>query len=192
MLLLMTSMAFGQGRVAPDLSGLLAKAQHGSSDGKTVKVIVQYRQIPSASHYATMLARGAHLNAKLHMIQGAAFTIPASALADLANDPEVSFVSLDHPLKGMDDYTDSAMNVSTVWNSGYNGTGIGVAVIDSGINDNHPDLWDSTEMYSRVVYHQDFTGTCVYKMFGRFVYDSYRNGTHVAGIIGGNGYRSVV
>ncbi len=99
MLLLMTSMAFGQGRVAPDLSGLLAKAQHGSSDGKTVKVIVQYRQTPSASHYATMLARGAHLNAKLHMIQGAAFTIPARALADLANDPEVTFVSLDHPLK---------------------------------------------------------------------------------------------
>ena len=190
MLLLMTSMAFGQGRVAPDLSGLLAKAQHGSSDGKTVKVIVQYRQTPSASHYATMLARGAHLNAKLHMIQGAAFTIPARALADLANDPEVTFVSLDHPLKGMDDYTDSAMNVSTVWNSGYNGTGIGVAVIDSGINDNHPDLWDSTEMYSRVVYHQDFTGTSVYNMFGRLVYDTYGHGTHVAGIIGGNGYRS--
>ena len=32
-------------------------------------------------------------------------------------------------------------------------------MIDSGINDSHPDLWDSTETYSRVVYHQDFTGT---------------------------------
>src|SRR6266567_4826440 len=188
-LVLATGMAFGQGRIAPELSGLLAKAQQGSSEGGTVKVIVQYNQVPSTAHYATMQGRGAHLNAKLHVIKAAAFTIPVSALAALADDPEVASVTLDHPLKGMDDYTDAAMNVSTAWNSGYKGTGIGVAVIDSGINDNHADLWDSTETYSRVLYHQDFTGTSVYSN-GHLVYDTYGHGTHVAGIIGGNGYKS--
>jgi len=46
------------------------------------------------------------------------------------------------------------------------------------INDNHPDLWDSTESYSRVVYHQDFTGTTVYNSFHHLVYDLYGHGTH--------------
>ena len=194
MLLLATGMAFGQsgesGRIAPELSGFLAKALQGSAHSQTVRVIVQYRQVPTAAHYATMQQRGGVLHSKLHMIKGAAFTIPVSALASLANDPEVAHVSVDHPIKGLDDFTNAAMNVSTVWNAGYNGTGIGVAVIDSGINDNHPDLWDSTESYSRVVYHQDFTGTTVYNSMNHLVYDTYGHGTHVAGIIGGNGYRS--
>jgi serine protease AprX len=64
-----------------------------------------------------------------------------------------------------------------------------VAVIDSGINDNHPDLWDSTETTSRVVYHQDFTGTSNTNSSGG-QYDLFGHGTHVAGIVGGNGYLS--
>src|SRR5256885_12400545 len=188
-LLLASGMAFGQNRIAPELSGLLAKAQQGSSKSETVKVIVQYREVPTAVHYAMMQSRGARLHSKLHTIKGAAFTIPVSALVSLANDPEVVNVSLDHPLKGMDDYTDAAMNAGTVWNAGYDGSGIGVAVIDSGINDNHADLWDATQSNSRVVYHQDFTGTSTYS-WGHQVYDTYGHGTHVAGIIGGNGYKS--
>src|SRR5208283_885339 len=132
----------------------------------------------------------ARLNSRLGMVKGIALTIPVRALASLANDPEVAQVSLDRPVKGLDDYTNAAMNVASVSNAGYDGTGIGVAVIDSGINDNHPDLWDSTESYSRVVYHQDFTGTTVYNIMNHLVYDTYGHGTHVAGIIGGNGYRS--
>ena len=151
-LLLATGMAFGQrwnnrtvsevprtesSRIAPELGRLLAQARQGSAHGQTVKVIVQYRHVPTAAHYAAMQDRGGRLHVKLHMIKSAAFTIPVSALPALEADPEIASVSIDHPLKGMDDYTDTAMNVSAAWNSGYDGTGIGVAVIDSGINDNH-------------------------------------------------------
>src|ERR1700681_852682 len=86
-LLLATGMAFGQrsndfmaegngrftSRIAPELSGLLAKAHQGTTHGQTVKVIVQYKQVPTAAHYATMQGRGGHVNAKLHMIKSAAF-----------------------------------------------------------------------------------------------------------------------
>ena len=65
------------------------------------------------------------------------------------------------------------------------GTGVGVAVIDSGINDNHDDLEDSTGV-SRVVYHQDFTGTATTNNSGA-QWDLYGHGTHVAGIVGANG-----
>jgi serine protease AprX len=202
-LLLATGMAFGQrwsnqttgeagrafSRISPELSGLLLKAHQGAAHGQTVKVIVQYRQVPTAAHYATMQARGGRLHVKLHMIKGAAFTIPVSALPLLEADPEIVSVSIDHPMNVMDDTTDSAIGTASAWNSGYTGAGIGVAVIDSGINDAHLDLWNSTQTASRVLYHQDFTGTPTTNSSGAN-YDLYGHGTHVAGIIGGNGYLS--
>lgn len=202
-LTLTTGMAFGQGwnnlasneggrfssRIAPELSGLLSKAKQGSSQGQTVRVIVQYRQVPTAAHYATMQNRGGHLHAKLHMIKGAAFTIPVSALPALEADPEIASVTIDHPMNVMDDLTNGATGVAAAWNAGFTGAGVGVAVIDSGINDQHPDLKNSTETASRVVYHQDFTGTATTNSSGA-KYDLYGHGTHVAGIIGGNGYLS--
>ena len=170
-LVLATAMAFGQplngpapaatrasSRIAPELSGLLAKAHQGLAKGETVKVIVQYKQVPTAEHYARMQSRGGLLHAKLHMIRSAAFTIPVSALPALESDPEICAVTIDHPMKVMDDTTDVATGVPSAWSSGYTGAGVGVAVIDSGINDSHPDLRNANGT-SRVVYHQDFTGT---------------------------------
>src|SRR5580693_8856295 len=70
-LVLSTGIVFGQvatqtsggwngrfsGRISPELSGLLTKAHQGSTKGQTVKVIVQYKQVPTAAHYATMQSR---------------------------------------------------------------------------------------------------------------------------------------
>lgn len=198
--LLMTGMAFGvtgpsarqNGRasnVASELSGLLARARRGSAKGETVRVIVQYKHVPTQAHYSAMQNRGGRLHARLHMIRSAAFTIPVSQLPALEADPEIESVSIDHSLNVMDDLTNSATGVASAWNSGFTGAGIGVAVIDSGINDNHPDLWDSTHTTSRVLYHQDFTGTPTKNSNGGN-YDLYGHGTHVAGIIAGNGYLS--
>ncbi|HWJ47706.1 MAG TPA: S8 family serine peptidase, partial [Candidatus Udaeobacter sp.] len=196
-LILATGMAFGQrfsnpnaagrlSRISPELSGLLSRAKQGSAKTQTVRVIVQYKQVPTTTHYSTMQGRGARLHTKLHMIKGAAFTIPASALPALEADPNVESVTIDHPLTLMDDTTDNVIGAASAWNSGFTGAGIGVAVIDSGINDSHPDLWDATHTSSRVVYHQDFTGTATSNSSGGH-YDLYGHGTHVAGIIAGNG-----
>src|SRR5271165_5631892 len=198
-LLLTTGMAFGQlatptggewngrfsSRISPELSGLLAKAHQGSTQGQTVKVIVQYRQVPTAWHYAKMQSRGGRLNAKLHMIKSAAFTIPVSALPKLEADPEIASVTIDHPMNVADDLTNDATGVGAAWSAGYTGAGVTVAVIDSGINDSHPDL-QGANGNSRVVYHQDFTGTPTTNSSGA-QYDLYGHGTHVAGIIAGNG-----
>jgi serine protease AprX len=193
-LTLAAGMAFAQrpsspSRLAPELSGLWAKAQQGTAKGQTVRVIVKYHTVPTAAHYATMQSRGGHVNAKLHMFNSAAFTIPVSALTAMDNDSEIASVTIDHPMTAMDDLTNGATGVASAWNSGYTGTGIGVAVIDSGINGNHPDLWNANHTASRVVYHQDFTGTATTNSAGA-KYDLYGHGTHVAGIIGGNGYLS--
>ncbi|HXW93490.1 MAG TPA: S8 family peptidase [Terriglobales bacterium] len=172
-------------KVSPEV---LARTEHSTPD-QTVKVIVQYKQVPQSAQLGRMQARGAHMGAKLDLVKGAAFSVPAKALPALEADPEIVSVTLDHDLHGLDDITNVATNVPYAWNAGYNGAGIGVAVIDSGINDTHPDLWNSAETHSRVVYHQDFTGTPTTNSSGA-LYDLYGHGTHVAGIIGGNGYLS--
>jgi serine protease AprX len=177
------------GKFAPDLAPILARAHQGAAVDETVKVIVQYKQVPRLEQEGRVTRLGARLNHRLGLVKGIALTIPVNALPALEADSEVVSVSVDHPLRAMDEVTDAATNVPSAWNAGYNGAGIGVAVVDSGINDSHPDLWDSSESHSRVVYHQDFTGTATTNSSGA-QYDLYGHGTHVAGIIGGNGYLS--
>jgi serine protease AprX len=177
------------GKFAPDLAEIVARGHQGAAANQTVEVIVQYKQVPKAAEEGRAQHLGARLNHRLGMVKGIALTIPVKQLAALEADPEILSVSVDHPLQKTDDTTDIATGMPSAWNSGYNGAGIGVAVIDSGVNDSHPDLWDSTESYSRVVYHQDFTGTATSNSSGA-QYDLYGHGTHVAGIIGGNGYLS--
>jgi serine protease AprX len=194
--LLLTSAMFGQqnrvsagkmaaGKLHPEVARIMNRfAAHPTQQ---VKVIVQYKQAPKSAALGRVQTLGGRMGHHLGLVRGAAFTVPAGSLAALANDPEVAFVSVDHSLKGMDDYTDAAMNVTAAVNSAYDGTGITVAVIDSGINDKHADLGNGSK--SRVLYHQDFTGTTTY-LNNKRVWDLYGHGTHVAGIIGGNGNKS--
>jgi subtilisin family serine protease len=63
---------------------------------------------------------------------------------------------------------------------GYDGTGVAVAVIDSGINAGLKDLLNETTKQRRVALAVDFTGT------GR-VDDKFGHGSHVAGTIAGDG-----
>ena len=107
--------------------------------------------------------------------------MPASAIADLANDPSVVHISVDHKLGAKLDNTAAAINASTAWTAGWVGTGIGVAVIDSGISPNF-DL-NTNVTGNKVVYSQNFNGS------GTSM-DTYGHGTHVAGIIAGNGHNS--
>ena len=66
---------------------------------------------------------------------------------------------------------------------GFDGAGVGVAVIDSGITTWHDDLSDRG-VGQRVVQFVDFAGGVATP------HDDYGHGTHVAGIIGGNGVDS--
>ena len=158
-------------RVAPDL---LAPRSNDA-----VKVIVRFKSAPTERHHARFASRGARLRHDLSIVRSSAYELPASALADLANDPDVEYIGPDRPVHGALDSAEPAINANIAFNNGYVGNGVTVAVIDSGIQSG-PDIWNS-----RIVYNQSFVPTAQGDPF-----DRYGHGTHVAGIIAGTGYDS--
>ena len=99
----MTERAQLSPRIASELNHQLTQARQGLGGNKNVQVIVQYKQAPQKETLGRLQKNGGRLGAKLDLIKGASFSVPVNALAALENDPEVEFVSVDHPVKGMDD-----------------------------------------------------------------------------------------
>ncbi|MBV9154935.1 MAG: S8 family serine peptidase [Acidobacteriaceae bacterium] len=164
-----------------------------------VDVIVQYKVPPRDRHFDRVHALGGTDKRRFLKIPAAAFKVPASALHDLANDPEVAYISLDRKVRSHLDLSAAAIDAATAWSSGYTGTGIGVAVIDSGINGKVQDLGNSNGQtdpaHTRIVYAENFL-TPATNPNGNpnpahyQTNDGYGHGTHVAGIIAGNGFLS--
>ena len=104
-------------------------------------------------------------------------TIPDSALHQLSALPGVESISLDRKVQGAIDATSTTIGAQWVRQElGFDGRGVGIALIDSGVTASHDDL-DA----ERVVHFADFVN------FRTSQYDDYGHGTHVAGIIAGNG-----
>ena len=111
--------------------------------------------------------------------------VPAWMIPQIAKNPNVAYITPDRSVQmtGNDEDEGSAVArdvAATQFN--VDGTGIGVAVIDSGVAD-HADLHDASGA-SRVVYSESFVAG------DTTTSDKYGHGTHVAGIIGGNGISS--
>ena len=174
-------------KISPDLQALL------TNPTAQAHVIVQYKAsfqlcsnggglLGGASCQLVNLVGGT-VSAVFSLINAVAGTMTAGNVVALSNQSNVSYISLDRALNATLDYSANGVNAPVAWNSGLDGAGIGVAVIDSGIY-SHPDLLSTSTGRSRVVYRQSFVGGVQNDDFG--------HGTHVAGIIAGNGSTSNV
>ena len=170
----------------------------------TVSVIVQ-KLARNSGVEARVAALGGKVTRDLSIINAFSAQVPARNVAELAKTQGVRWVSLDAPTVSTGGGTsggsggcaacldtsklvssyDAAVRAPNVWNTTpyLQGQGIGVAVVDSGINDSHPDFTDASGG-SRVLSSQKFNSNTTYAA------DFYGHGTHVAGIIAGNGKAS--
>src|SRR6266705_1125064 len=124
------SFADGKNKVSKDLDAL-----KGGHDGATVDVIIQFNQKPTAAQHQKVRNKGGVLKTNMDFIKGAHYSVPVESLDDLANDPDVAYISPDREVSGSLDYVTTAVGANVAWNVyGLDGTGIGVAVIDSGIH----------------------------------------------------------
>jgi serine protease AprX len=156
-------------------------------DSGIAEVIVQFRHAPGSAHNAKIVAHGGVVKANLSLVKALHASLPANQLERLATDPEVAYISPDRQLAPAGttisfNIPAPAVNAPYAWNFGYNGTGIGVAVIDSGTQD-AADLQDASKK-NRIIFKQSYiagtTGTV----------DVYGHGMHVTGLIAGNGQSS--
>jgi serine protease AprX len=170
------------------------------------KVISVIAQKTDTTHRAEklVLKLGGEVTKDLHIINAFAADMPAGVVPELAASGTVRWLSLDgaldqtarkigdstvestgEPSPGLPpNYYLDTMNVRSVWDMGYRGEGVGVAVIDSGIAMDRDFSIDMGKPKTRIVWQMSFNENSFKTA------DATGHGTHVAGIIGGNGTAS--
>src|SRR5438270_3177093 len=173
-------------KISPDL-------QNSTSTDK-VQVVVQYApgtQVSCSGIFGLVdclvndvVKLGGIILQQLPLVNGVVALLDHNGIVSLSNQSNVVYISRDRPLTPFFDNAAPAVNASAAWKSNYTGAGIGVALIDSGVN-THLDL-ATTGLFlvSRVVYNQSFVPG------DSSAADAYGHGTHIAGLIAGNGLSS--
>jgi serine protease AprX len=154
------------------LDSALVQRAHDSQG--TSRVIVRTRA--GRSIHARIKELGGSPSGPLPGASSEVAVVPDSALHALASHPDVLTVSLDRPVVGTVDRTASTTGARWVQeNLGFDGSGVGIALVDSGLGGSRGDLAEK-----RTVHFADFIN------FLPASYDDYGHGTHVAGIIVGS------
>ncbi|HEX4772493.1 MAG TPA: S8 family peptidase [Bryobacteraceae bacterium] len=157
----------------------------------TQQVIVQWN-IPIGDATAALITSvGGTVISEFKSVRQGLYLVPGSALGTLSSDPIVKYISADRKVKRKLATTAATINAPQVWSAGFTGTGVGVAVLDSGINqdDNLGVQADKT-----ITFVNDFTPNA-YDATGKktssFGLDWYGHGQHIAGIIASSGKASI-
>jgi serine protease AprX len=158
---------------------------------RQVEVIAQFRTgtDPAAAHALVKSADGV-VTRELPIIDGLGAEMTAGDAARLSSNPAVESVSLNAAVKseGLVDPSalatsyNASMRSEKAWAGGLTGKGVGVAVVDTGIQGDLPDFRVSqSDPTSRVI------ASAVVNPGATTAGDSFGHGTHIAGLIAGNG-----
>ena len=149
------------------------------------RVIVRVVDAAAPAIIESLVAQlGGTLVRTLPGINAQVVDLPNLAILTLAASPHVARVSLDRVAFGAMERTAATVGADVVrQDDGYDGSGIGVAVIDSGVTAWHDDL-AAVGGGQRVDRFVDFVNGWP------DAYDDSGHGTHVAGIIAGDGFDS--
>ena len=185
--------------VTTPVSAVPAKAQSillemaSTQPDTAVSVIVQ--KTAKEARVENLVARlGGKITVDLSIINGFAAELQAKDIPILAQADEVRGVSLDAPVKQTDcsDCTTTGLlansYIKTVradqgWLKKFQGQGIGVAVVDSGVN-------MQTDLYSIAGVNRIVANATFNNGYNSSQFDNYGHGSHVAGVVGGNGRMS--
>jgi serine protease AprX len=156
--------------------------------GGTSRAIIVLKPGWDASGDVTKL--GGKLGRRLSLMNGLSVELPNRVLRRLADNPAVDRIIWDRPLDSTMNRVSVTVGARAIQSSlGLTGAGVGVAVIDSGVTGWHDDLtYKGTSSLVKVKNGQRVAAFVDFVNGRTTPYDSYGHGTHVAGIIAGNGY----
>ncbi len=141
---------------------------------------------------------GGKVTLDLYIINGFAAQLTAQAATQLGRVDGVRWVSLDAPMVNTDctaDCLTSDTNLKSVYEKTIKankvwlstpkrqGTGIGVAVVDAGIN------WQQ-DLYTKYGQNRVVANVRFNTDYNQTTFDNFGHGSHIAGIVGGNGSAS--
>jgi subtilisin len=140
------------------------------------KVFIGFKELPGAAERALVENHGGSVRHSYHIVNAIAAELPEPAIEALKKDKRVSVVEPDMEVTTLDAELDASWGVKTVnsgnvHDSGNKGTGVKIAVIDTGIDYNHPDLKDN------------YAGGYDFYYNDADPMDDRGHGTHVAGTI---------
>jgi len=133
------------GLVSPTNEEQLSSEKGGPPDG-LVKVLIGFKEKPGPAQQAMVRGVGGKIKYTYNIIPAIAASVPEVAIEALKKNPNVADVELDSMVYALDTELDSSWGVKRigagiVYDSGNGGAGVKVAIIDTGIDYNHSDLY---------------------------------------------------
>ncbi len=110
----------------------LAPELRNQTTGNPVNVIVQFNILPTDRERSEIRRFGGSVRASLQIVQGLEVSA-ANRLAALSGESDVIYISSDRNLRGFLTNSAPAVNAPYAWSQSLEGSGISVAVFDSGI-----------------------------------------------------------
>lgn len=170
-------------KISQDLQELLDKEPqigepNAGASPSMVDVIIQTSSKPGRGFFRELSSKGWFLLSDYTNVDAVAAQVPINQLGELASRSDVEYVSLDRPTRAAGHLeTTTGASIARYYGSSstgnIDGSGVGIAILDSGLYASHESF-----ARNRVVYQRDFTGE------GR-VDDPYGHGTVVASMAAG-------
>ena len=174
---------------------LFTLAPLNATEPATQTWIVTFAAPPTASQVEALTGLATQVHAYQHL-PAAVAVVPFGSAGLLANLPGVQGVYPNRTLQKALAQSVSAIRADGVWADGYDGAGIGIAIVDTGVVGTHPDLCAAAEFCNgtgiKTVQNVKFLGNQTYLdpvvvLENQINTDtSSGHGSHVAGIAAGN------
>jgi len=162
------------GLVNPTNEEQLSPEKGGLPDG-LVKVLIGFKEKPGAAQQAMVKGVGGKIKYTYHIVDAIAASIPEKAIEALQKNPNVRYVEPDGQVYALDELDDSwgvkRIGAGLVHELENRGEGVNIAIIDSGIDYEHPDLDDN------------YAGGYDFVNGNDDPMDDNGHGTHVAGTV---------
>lgn len=154
---------------------LVGPAAVAAGPPEMVKVLIGFDRQPGPDEEGIVRGAGGDIKYTYHLVSAIAASVPEAAIQGLLRNPRVTRVEPDTDVYAIDAELDNAWGVKRIGAGtvhSYNkGTGIKVAIIDTGIDWNHPDL------------NANYKGGYDFVNSDNDPMDDNGHGTHVAGIV---------
>lgn len=168
----------GQNRISGKLSPLLQQVEH--SKDKFCKVIVELSNGRTDQIAALVRANNGKIHHKIGVVPSLVVELPYDSIPELAKSRQVKRIWYDAQVKSLLNTVVPAVCGFALKKTGFTGKKITIAVLDTGVYPHH----DLVYPINRIIAWADFIN------YQKVPYDDNGHGTHVAGIIAGNGSSS--